>query len=52
MVTYLLRKCLLTSWIWYRYEFQMRGATHAHDMAKLHIAPDILDAVVALTQDE
>jgi len=44
-VTYILRKCLMTDWIWYRYKFQMRGATHAHGMVKLKIAPDILDAV-------
>ena len=44
-VKFLMRDALAADWIWYRYEFQMRGATHAHGVLKLKIAPNILDMV-------
>ena len=49
-VEHLFRKCLIADWIWYRYEFQMRGSAHAHGMMSLKIAPDILNAVKTIYQ--
>ena len=42
---HLFRKCLIADWLWYRYEFQMRGSAHVHGMMKLLLSPDILNMV-------
>ena len=42
---HLLRNALAADWLWYRYEFQNRGATHAHGMMKLKISTPILQLV-------
>ena len=44
-VSFLLKKAMLADWVWYRYEFQMRGSVHAHGMMKLKLSPDILNLV-------
>ena len=40
---YLFRRFLISDWIWYRYEFQIRGSDHAHGTMNLKLSPDILD---------
>ena len=44
-LSHLLRKALLADWIWYRYEFQMHGSTHAHGVMKTKIPVRVLDLV-------
>ena len=41
-------KCLVSDWIWYRYEFKMRVSYHAHVMMKLKLYPDVIDMVTKL----
>ena len=42
---YLLQEALIADWIWYRYEFQLCGATHAHGMIKSKLPFNILELV-------
>ena len=38
------KKGIRRSWVWYRYEWQMRGAPHVHGMIRFADAPDLMDA--------
>ena len=43
--THLIKNALQKAWDWYRYEFQLRGATHGHGMLQLKLSPPILKLV-------
>ena len=45
VVTSLLKISLVSDWIWYIYEFQLRRSTHAHGMMKMKVAPNVLELV-------